>query len=91
MSSAKEQPDGGDVLAPLDERMRRIARETFRSMSETGDVGCVKVKTAAKLLDMSEYRVRQLIREGRLKVVRPTPKTVRIPLAEIRRFMEGER
>jgi excisionase family DNA binding protein len=53
-------------------------------------VGAVKVKTACELLDMNESRVRQLIRDGRLKVIRPTPQTIRIPLSEIRRFTEEE-
>lgn len=53
-------------------------------------VGAVKVKTAAKLLDMTEWRVRRLINEGRLGVVHPTPKTIRIPLSSISRFLEGE-
>lgn len=69
--------------------MREIAEETVRAQAGEG-VGCVKVTTARKLLDMSEFRVRQLIREGKLKVVRPTPHTIRIPLSEIRRFLESE-
>jgi crotonobetainyl-CoA:carnitine CoA-transferase CaiB-like acyl-CoA transferase len=83
--------EGDGLLSALEERMRQIARETFRAMSGGADVGVVKVKTATKLLDMSEFRVRQLIREGKLRVVRPTPNTIRIPLTEIRRFQEGEK
>ncbi len=83
---------GGDdtILAALDARMKRIAVETFRAMAPVSDVGAVKVKTAARLLDMTEHRIRQLIREGRLRAINPTPNTLRIPLAEIRRFEEGE-
>ena len=84
--NAHSEP-GDDFISDLDERIRRIARETYSAMS---DVGLVKVKTATGLLDMSEYRVRQLIREGKLKAVRPTPSTIRIALSEIRRFQEGQ-
>jgi excisionase family DNA binding protein len=86
MSVELEKLFGPDVLAAFDERARRIAEQVARSR----DVGAVKVKTACELLDMNESRVRQLIREGRLKVIRPTPQTIRIPLSEIRRFTEEE-
>jgi hypothetical protein len=69
--------------------VRQIAAEVVRAQSAQ-DVGAVKVANAAKLLDMTEWRVRQLIRDGRLTVVHPTPKTIRIPLASIRQFLEGE-
>jgi len=78
-----------DVLAAFDERARRIAEEVARSLDASA-VGAVKVKTACKLLDMNESRMRQLIREGKLKVINPTPHTIRIPLSEIRRFAEGK-
>jgi len=39
---------------------------------------------------MSEFRVRQLVREGKLKVIHPTPNTIRISLSEIRRYTEEE-
>lgn len=83
---------GGEdsILAALDERMKRIAEEVVRRHSLAGDVGAVKVATAAKLLDMSEFRVRELVREGRLQAVNPTPNTIRIPRSEIRRFEEGK-
>jgi excisionase family DNA binding protein len=87
MSIELEKLFGPDVLDAFDERMRHIAEQ----MAAGGDVGAVKVKTAAQLLDMHESRVRQLIREGRLGVIRPTPKTIRIPLSEIRRFAEGKK
>jgi crotonobetainyl-CoA:carnitine CoA-transferase CaiB-like acyl-CoA transferase len=90
-SAAKpsESQTWGGILALLDERVRRIAEEVVRQLAVSSDVGCVKVTTAMELLDMSEYRVRQLIREGKLKVVHPTPHTIRIPLSEIRRYTEG--
>lgn len=83
---------GGDdsILAALDSRMGKIAAETFRELAPAHDVGAVKVATAAKLLDMSEFRVRQLVKEGRLQAVNPTPHTIRIPVSEIRRFEEGK-
>jgi excisionase family DNA binding protein len=87
MSTELEKLFSPDVLAALDERARRIAEEVNRSL---GSAGCVKVKTACELLDMNESRVRQLIREGRLRVINPTPNTIRIPLSEIRRFTEEE-
>lgn len=91
MSRANEQQveSGVELLDALDSRMKRIARETFREMAAAVSVGAVKVKKAAELLDMSEFRVRQLIKEGTLKAVRPTPNTLRVPLSEIRRFEEG--
>ena len=85
-----EEEGGGDILILLDERVRRIAEEVVRRHATSGDVGAVKVKTAARLLDMSEYRVRQLIRERKLKAIYPTPNTLRISLSEIRSFQEGE-
>lgn len=88
-ASAVELGEGGDILTLLDERVRRIAEEVVRRHATGGDVGAVKVKTAARLLDMSEYRVRQLIREGKLKAIYPTPNTIRIALSEIRNFQEG--
>ena len=87
MSVELEKMFGPEVLEAFDERARRVAEQVA---SSRGDVGAVKVKTACALLDMSESRVRQLVREGRLKVVRPTPHTIRIPLSEIRRFTEDE-
>ena len=88
MSAELEKLFAPDTLAAFDERVRRIAEEVARS---TSAAGCVKVSTACELLDMNESRVRQLIREGRLRVIHPTPHTVRIPLSEIRRFAEGEK
>lgn len=85
---AREEVAGGDLLTLLDERMRRIAEEVCRAQARTMDVGSVRVKTAARMLDMSEHRVRQLVREGRLEAVRPTPNTLRIPLGSIRSFLE---
>ena len=82
--------EGGDLLSAFDKRMKRIAAETYRELAGAAEAGCLRVATAAKRLDMSEYRVRQLVREGRLKAVRPTPHTLRIPMSEIRRFQEGE-
>lgn len=94
MNKAKALTGGeggdGDILALLDERVRRIAEEVVSRHATGGDVGAVKVKTAARLLDMSEYRVRQLIREGKLKAINPTPNTIRIARSEIRRYQEGE-
>jgi len=75
------------LLAALEGRMREVAEEVIKSRE---GVGCVKVVTACGMLDMNESRVRQLIREGKLKVIHPTPKTIRIPLSEIRRFTEDE-
>jgi hypothetical protein len=90
MSVELEQMFSPNVLAAFDERARRIAEEVARSR-EAAAVGAVKVKTAAELLDMNESRVRTLIREGKLKVINPTPCTIRISLSEIRRFAEGEK
>jgi excisionase family DNA binding protein len=81
---------GDDILNALDARMKQIAEETFRRMSVSSNVGAVKVKNAAVMLDLSEFRVRQLIREGKLKVVRPTPKRILVPQSEIRRYLEEE-
>lgn len=69
--------------------VRQIATEVVRTQSAEV-IGAVKISRAAELLDMTEWRVRQLIRDGRLKVIHPTPKTMRVPVAEIRRFTEGE-
>ncbi len=85
------QETAAALLSSLDERIRAVAAETFRELSRAGDAGCVKVKTAARLLDMNESSVRQLVRDGKLKTIRPTPNTIRIPLAEIRRYSEGEK
>lgn len=85
--SALEKLFSLDVLDALDERARRVAEEVVKSRDAAG---CVKVTTACELLDMNEYRVRQLIREGKLKVIHPTPQTIRIPLSEIRRFTEEQ-
>lgn len=90
MSVELEKVFGPDVLAAFDERLRHIAEQVAAERDERG-LGAVKVKTAAQLLDMHESRVRQLIREGRLTVIHPTPNTIRIPLSEIRRFAEGEK
>ncbi len=77
------------LAAALEGRMRRIAEEVVREQATTA-TGGVKVKTAAGMLDMTEWRVRQLIREGRLEVVHPTPNTLRIPVDSIRRFLHEE-
>jgi hypothetical protein len=90
-SSAVERGKGEDLLRAIDERARIVAEEVFRELAQSNAVGAVKVKTATLLLDMNESRVRQLIREGKLKVIHPTPRTIRIPLSEIRRFTEDEK
>jgi len=77
------------MLDALEGRMRQIAAEVVREQSQQS-VGGVKVKTAAGMLDMTEWRVRQLIKEGKLPVVHPTPNTIRIPLASLRRFLEEQ-
>jgi hypothetical protein len=87
MSTELEKLFSPDVLAALDERARQIAEQVLKAREVTG---CVKVSTACTMLDMNEYRVRQLIREGKLKVIHPTPNTIRIPLSEIRRFTEEQ-
>jgi hypothetical protein len=69
--------------------VREIAAEDVRAQSAEV-VGAVKVKRAAELLDMTEWRVRKLIAAGRLEVVHPMPNTIRIPLSTIRQFLEGE-
>jgi excisionase family DNA binding protein len=84
-STTQPTPDAS-LLSALDERIRTVARETYQELSRAGDAGCVKVKTAARMLDMCETRVRELIRAGELKVVRPTARTVRVPLTEIKRY-----
>jgi len=90
-ASALDAHNGSrDLLSLLDERMRRIAEEVVRAQPRSEDVGGVKVATAMKMLDMSEYRVRQLVRDGKLKAVNPTPHTLRIPLTSIREFLEGK-
>lgn len=89
MRANTPQPQETDVLlASLDARIRAVAVETFRELSRAGDAGCVKVKTAARLLDMNESSVRQLIRDGELKVIRPKPNRILIPKSEIQRFVE---
>jgi excisionase family DNA binding protein len=90
-ASTTQPPADAGLLSAFDERVKRICAEMYREMSSTGDAGCVKVKTAARLLDMNESSVRQLIRDGELKVIRPTPNSIRIPLSEIRRYSEGEK
>ena len=79
----------GALLATLEGRMREIAEDVVRKESHHA-VGAVKVKRAAELLDMNEWRVRQLIRDGKLQVIHPTPKTIRVPLSSISRFLEEQ-
>lgn len=90
--SATAEPggEGDSLLAILNQRMRRVAEETFRQLSATNEAGAVKVKTAAAMLDMCETRVRTLIAEGKLKVIRPTPNTLRVTRAEIRRYLDEQ-
>lgn len=86
--SGSKTSEGDGLLSALDARMRQIAEETFRRLSLANDAGAVKVKDAAPMLGMCEGRVRALIHEGKLRVVRPTPHTIKIPLSEIRRYLE---
>lgn len=90
-ASTQPQETAAALLSSLDQRIRAVAAETFRELSRSADAGCVKVKTAAAMLDMCETRVRELIRDGELKVIRPTPRTVRVPLSEIRRYTEAQK
>jgi hypothetical protein len=77
------------MLAALDGRMRLIATEVVQAHS-TAALGAVKVKPAAKMLELTEWRVRRLINKGRIAVVHPTPHTIRIPLNSLRRFLQAE-
>lgn len=77
------------LLADPENFVREIAAEVVRAQAAE-QAGAVRVKRAAELLDLSEWRVRRLISEGRLEAVHPTPKTIRIPLAAIRSFLERE-
>jgi excisionase family DNA binding protein len=88
-NTPQPQETAAALLSSLDERIRAVAAETFREMSRAADTGAVKVKTAARMLDMCETRVRELIRDGKLKVIRPTARTVRVPLTEIKRYTEA--
>jgi len=91
MRANTQQPQTSDpVLAALDERIRAVARETYQELSNASDAGSVGVKKAAEMLDLNESSVRQLIRDGKLKVIRPKPNRILIPKSEIQRFTEGK-
>ena len=70
MSAELEKLFSPDVLAALDERMRRIARE---SAPATSDDCWLTTKQAAKLTGTSEWTIRKLARLGLLEKYQPNP------------------
>lgn len=84
MSAKLEELFSPDVLAALDERVRRIAREA--SPASADDQG-VDAKEAARLLGVSKWRVYEMVRRGVLSSYRPSPKTLRIPLSAVKNYI----
>ena len=81
MSAKLEELFSPDVLAALDERVRRIARETNPAPAD--DQG-LTAEEAARLLGVSKWRVYEMVRRGALPSYRPSPKTLRIPLSAVK-------
>ncbi|MBN2642025.1 MAG: helix-turn-helix domain-containing protein [Victivallales bacterium] len=48
----------------------------------------VSIKTAAEILEFSEPKVRNMLRDGELRKIAINSTTVRIPLADIRRYID---
>lgn len=86
--------EGGDLLSALDERMRKIAAETFRELVPAHDVGAVAdddkgitAREAARLIGVSEWRVYEMVRRGALPACRPSPQRLRLRLGTVREFI----
>lgn len=70
MSVELEKLFGPEVLEALDERMRRIARESAPGVA--GDCW-LTTKQAAELAGTSEWTIRKLARQGLLEKYQPNP------------------
>lgn len=82
MSVELEKLFGPDVLAALDERMRRISRESQPSSPPDEDRG-LSAAEAAVLLGVKKWRVYEMVRRKALCSYRPSPGTLRILLSSV--------
>lgn len=82
MSVELEKLFGPDVLTVLDERMRRIARESRPSSAPDEDRGLSTEETAV-LLGVKKWRVYEMVRRKTLRAYRPSPGTLRILLSSV--------
>jgi excisionase family DNA binding protein len=73
-SSSKEIKDDAQRIAPTDQGLKLAL--TYRE--------------AASAIGVCERTIWQLVRDGKLKSKRVTTKSVRIPVAEIARFINEE-
>lgn len=82
MSVELEKLFGPDVLTALDERMRRIARESRPSSPPDEDRG-LSAAEAAVLLGVKKWRVYEMVKRKALRAYRPSPGTLRILLSSV--------
>ena len=75
-------------VTALEARMHEIAEEVAAryAFSDEG----LKVSEVQKILSMSEGRVRELIYMGKLRSVRPSPRSIRVPRSAVNEFLRGE-
>lgn len=84
----------GDIIALLDERMKRIARseaaavlEARRVADPSEDDQGITAKEAARLIGVSEWRVYEMIKRKVLPAYRPSPQRLRLRLGAVREFI----
>ena len=87
MSADLEKMFTPDVLAALDERMRRIVREA-RVTAAAGEDRGITAQEAADILGVKKWRVYEMIRRRALPAYHPSPKTLRLRLAAVREFKD---
>lgn len=85
---------GGDILALLDERVKRIARseavavlEERRVADPAEDDQGITPKEVARLIGVSEWRVYEMIKRKVLPAYRPSPQRLRLRLGAVREFI----
>lgn len=88
-------PGEADFLSAFDERVRRIAEETFRVMAATGgaadDDQGITVDEAAELIGVQPWRVYELIKRRELPAYKISSQRYRIRLGAVREFVRRQK
>lgn len=50
----------------------------------------VNIHEAARLLDLNKKQIMHLIQQGKLKAVRPSPRTILISVKSMREYIDGK-
>jgi hypothetical protein len=80
-----------ELLAHLDERIRRIAEEVFQKRSLKDDAlgdGWLSYAQIVELTGLSEWTIGEAVRRGELEADYPLPRCPRVRRSKLREWME---